>query len=586
MKALALDDFTGGLNDTVSLDSLKPNELIKAENVIVFKSGGIETRPGTVKVNTTSYGMEIDQSIQWPLSDGSFKHLVMANKKLYVVNASTGALTEKTALASNVIGYIVLEEKLFFVDGNEYYVYGFFKYTSLSGTQTIATNDIVKNIGSSGGGVANHFYKAKAAHGSTDLGTTNYADTSKWTDVTDGIIPDDIRAVPVDGKGAVAGADLANVRKCTMMEFHSPSARVFFSGNPTDATAVYFSEINNAYAVLGSSKLTPSSAAGPVTGLQSFMSSLLVSYKRTWMYWDGVSVGTDARWRRVPLNAGCVNHWAKAATPYSITFWGNDGIYVIYPGMLMEDVAVLATRELYSRVDENKVEVSLKAMKNPSNVRLKYFDGNLYMAYGTVQGAKNDTVLVLNWDLKNFVKYTGWQVNDWHVGDTEELQFVSKNYLLRVSVDALSDIDVTTGTAKAISVAAWTAPLKLGHATDSFTIKRLDSVYVAAKQYETDEFDSAFTVSVVSDYSQKEYSDGSVNESLVWGRDFGLRWGFVELAIQKILYGKAAFRHAVKIESSALNNKWFIYSVGFLFDPRDGSEASSMHESMTEWITD
>lgn len=590
MKTLALNDFTGGLNDTVSQDSLKPNELVKADNVMVFKSGGIETRPGTVALNSVSYAAEIDQDIQWPLSDGSYIHLVMKGSKLYLVNPMTGELTEKITLAKSVIGYIILDEKLFFVDGNNYYVYGFFKYTSASGTQTIALGDIIKNIGSSGGGTANHFYKAKAAHGSTNLGTENFSNTTKWEDVTFGIIPDDIRAVPPDGKGTVSGADLTNVKKCTMIEYHSPSNRVFFSGNPSDATAVYFSELSNQYAVLGSSKLTPSSSAGPVTGLQAFMSALLVSYKRSWMYWDGVSIGTDAKWRKIPLSAGCVNHWAKSITPYSMTFWGSDGIYVIYPGMLMEDVAVLATRELYTRVDENKVETAVKSMKNPQNVRLKYFDGNLYMAYGTVQGQRNDSVLVLNWDLKSFVKFTGWQVNDWHVGDEEELWFASKNYILKVKDSAFNDVNVDTGAAKAIVAKAWTPPLKLGQAADAFIMKRLDMVFVAARQYETEDFTSDIAVEISSDYVQTEQTALSgqavINESLVWGRQFGLIWGFIDLVIQKVLYGRVGFRHSVKIESNKIDNKWFVYSLGFLFDSRDGTEAAGINDTTTGWITD
>jgi hypothetical protein len=590
LSRMALNDFTGGLNDTVSLDSLKPNELVRADNVMVFKSGGIETRPGTSKLNATSYGTEIDQDISWPLSDGTFIHLIMRGSKLYKVDDTTGVVVEKKALSAAVIGYAVVEEKLFFVDGVEYFVYGHFRFTSASGTQTIALNDIVKNIGSSGGGATGHFFKALAAHGSTNLGTENFNNVVKWQDVTDGIIPDDIRAVPIDGKGTVSGADLTNIRKCTMMEYHPSSGRIFYAGNPQDATVLYYGEILNAYAAVGSAVVRPTSASGPITGLQAFMSSLLVSYKRAWMYWDGITIGVDAKWRRMPLAVGCVNHWAKALTPYSLTFWGNDGIYTIYPGLLMDSVTVVATKELYSRLDENKVELSIKSMKNPERVRVCYFDGNLYFAYGDVQGQRNNKVLVLNWDLKSFVKITGWQVNDWHIGDNEELWFASKNYILKYTSESINDIDVDTGAAKAVAAKAWIPPLKLGSISDAFIMKRLNTVFVCAKQYEDDDSTANMQVELSSDYvsvtNPTVSGQVAINESLVWGRQWGLVWGFIDLVVQRITYGKVGFRHAVKIESETVDNRWFLYSLGFEFAGLDGTEAIAVNATETPWITD
>jgi len=579
-----LNDFTGGLNDTVSLDSLKPNELIKADNVLVFKSGGIETRSGVSVLNEESYDAEIDQDIMWLLSDGTYRHLVMSESFLHSVDDSDGTLTSKIELQSDVIGYVVYEDKLFFVDGDNYYVYGYFKYTSASGTQTIAINDIVKNIASSGGGTAGHFYKAKAGHGSTALGTEDYSNATKWEDVTDGSIPDDIRAVPADGKGTVSGNDLSKVKKCTILEFHPLSYRVFAAGNPDDPTAVYFSEINNQYAFKGSSVLYPTSAAGPIKCLQSFMSYMLVGYKREWMYWDGVKVGTDAEWRRVPIPSGCVNHWAKVLTPYSLTFWGNDGLYIVYPGILIPDVTVVATKELYTRIDENKVEVAFKSMCNPDDVRLTYHDGNVYFAYGTVLGGRNNSVLVLNWDLKTFVMFTGWQVNDWHLSDEGSLWFASKNYILKYDSATFNDIDVDSGEEKAIAVKAWTPPLKLGNITDSFIMKHLKNVYVAAKQYEGDDA-STLGVTITSDYTEASVTT-PVLKSFVWGLEYGLFWGFVDLVVLRVEYGRMGFRHALRLESAAIDNHWFIYSLGFDFEKLDGTEAMVVRAAPTDWITD
>lgn len=584
MSYLVLRDFTGGLNDTIPYDSLRPNELIRADNILVFKTGGAEVRPGTLKFNSTSYAAEVDQDISYYLSDGSFIHLVMVGNILYKVNNSTGALTSKKALARATIGYFVYENKLFFVDGNDYYVYGYFKFTSASGTQTIALNDVVKNIASSGGGTANHFYKAKAAHGSTNLGTENYANTSKWDDITDGSIPDDIRSVPADGKGTVSGNDLSNIKRCTILEYHPHSYRVFAAGDSTDPTALYYTEIDNPYAHVPASVLRPKSGAGPITALKSFVNSMLISYKRLWKYWDGIEVGTDAQFGDVPIPTGCINNWAVAMTPYSLTFWGADGPYVIYPGILIKDLTVMATNEMYQRLDEGKVEAAVKTMLNPDKVRIVYHDGNVYFAYGTTTG-RNDSVLVMNWDTKTFVKYTGWQVNDWHISSTEELWFATKNYILKQSSTAYSDINTSTGAKKAIDVKMYLPPLNLGDIRTSFLKKYLKNLFIMARQFETSSFTSDMTATIVSDY-QETTASFSAFESLVWGTRWGLAYGFVDLVIKRMDCAKKAFRHSLQLESNIVDNHWFLYTLGYEYTALEDSEATSVNINLTPWITD
>ena len=587
VKMFSLDDFTGGLNTTVSMDSLKENTLIHADNVSVFRSGGIEFRSGTEALNGASYGVEIDQDIMWYLPAGGYIHLVMHSKKLYKVNDTTGVLTLKATLASFEVGYVVFQDKLFFVDGNNYYVYGYYKFRSDDGTETIAADDIVKYLGGGGGGVTNAYYKAKAAHGSIDLGAEDFTDTARWTNVTDGAIPDDIREVPIDGAGVVSGATLDKIKKCTMLEFHPISYRIFAAGNPSDPTALYFSEINNPYAFKGSSELRPTSAAGPITGLQSFVQSMLVSYTRKWMFWDGIKVGTDVEWGTLPIPTGCVNHWAKVLTPYSLTFWGTDGLYIVYPGILIKDLVVIATKELYTKIDGNKIEDDIKAMKNPDRVRLLYHDEKVYFAYGTAQGQRNNIVMVLNWDTKTFVRFTGWQVNDWHVTENNQIWFVSKNYILKYTEGVYNDVNVLTGAPKPIHVYVALPPLKLGGSQSIFLQKELRHLYVAAKQPLDEENTSTFNLSIVSDYVTRGPFLADVKESLVWGGNWGLKYGFVDLVVKRAECGKKGFRHGIIIESNELDNHAFIYSLGFEFVLLDGSEAGAINaEGNLSWIQD
>ena len=579
-------EFTGGLNDTVALDSLKENELVAADNVNVFKSGGIEVRYGCKKLNSASYAAEVDQDIMMYLSNGVALHFVMIDKDLYKVNATTYAVTKLKDLARETIGWFVYEDKLFFVDGTGYYVYGYYEFTSASGSEDIAKDDIVKNIASSGGGIAGHFYKAKSALGVIALGTENYANTTNWEDVTDGYVPNDIRDVPVDGKGVVAGNDLTNIKKCTILEFHPLSYRLFAAGNSDAPTALYYSEVDNPYAFISTSILLPTSSAGSIKGLKSFMQSMLVSYERVWMYWDGIEVGTDVEWGRLPIPTGCLNHNAVALTPYSMTFWGTDGLYIIYPGMLIRDSVVLPTKELYTKIDDNKVETAVKSMKNPENVRVVFHDGNVYFAYGTEEDERNNTVLVLNWELKCFVKYTGWQVNDWHITALGELGFASLNYLLQQDTTSYNDINVTTGEEKAIEPYAKTVPFKLGSITNAFLQKELRHVYLSAKQYVDEDYTSKVSITVGSDYLDVGPNIADINLDLIWGREWELKYGFVDLVVLRVESGKNGFRHSVILESDSLDNHWLIYALGFEYVVLDGSEAMAVNAPKTAWITD
>jgi len=579
----AFRDFTGGYNDTSSFDSLKDNELMAAENIVVSKSGAYPRR-GCVALNKTSYASNMTQIIEWPLSDGNYKHLVMKGKKLCLMASTEGTLTEKIELNSTMISYVVYKDRLFFVDGNEYYVYGDYGLTSQSGSVDIKTGDIVKNLKSTGG-EKNHFYKALGNHGSTDLGTEDYSVSSKWADVTDGIIPDDIRAVVADAD--VEGVDLTNIKKCTILEFHQPSLRIFASGNPDNGAAVYFSEPDNPFAFKGSSELYPTSALGPVTGLQPFMSTLMASYKTGWRVWSGIEVGLDAAWKPVPIPAGCVNHWAKTLTPDSLTFWGNDGLYTVYPSILIEETAMLVGNTRYQRLDEDKVEKAVKSSTSNDTIRVTYYDGDVYFAYSDVDTTGthyNNKVLLMNWAKKSFVLNTGWQVNDWVKAKGTELWFATKNYLLKADT-GLNDWDVEKGKAKPIHCVFEPKALSLGNFAQAFYMKFLKTLYISGKEIIDVELKSEINVTVKSDFWELE-GEADFIRSLIWGRDWGKKYGHCDNNIQALDVNKKGFRHRIRIESETADNDWHVYSLGCEYEVLDGSQAERIESGDLSHIVD
>ncbi|HQA48079.1 MAG TPA: hypothetical protein PK985_06090, partial [Bacillota bacterium] len=116
---VSYSDITGGMNDTVSPDSLKDNEARHIENFVIAKDGGVVVRAGTKMINEDSFDGEIDQVIEWVLSDGSVILLNMIDKKLYelVKNADTGKIgkTLKIELAKETISYAPYKNVFYFL---------------------------------------------------------------------------------------------------------------------------------------------------------------------------------------------------------------------------------------------------------------------------------------------------------------------------------------------------------------------------------------------------------------------------------------------------------------------------------------
>lgn len=190
-----------GYNDTAAPSELKNSECRILINMDLDESGGAETRAGTEKINSTSYGHEVEQEFEWLVSGASRKLAVM-NSKVFLVNTD-GTLTEKLSINDATIDIITIQNVLYIMDGAEIYEWGKYDYSALEESVSIELDDIVYNMpGSSGGGTEKHFYKAKAAHGTTNLTTENFGNTTKWEDVTDiaGVISNVIRPVkPYNG---------------------------------------------------------------------------------------------------------------------------------------------------------------------------------------------------------------------------------------------------------------------------------------------------------------------------------------------------------------------------------------------------
>jgi hypothetical protein len=115
-KLGAYVNFNRGRNGTASADSLLAEEMREAINVDLMPRGGYSQRKGCSKAIQTSLGATgISQLIKFP-----GQNLAVINNKLVKWDGTV----IKDALASNSIGYeYFTNNKLYFVDGTQYYVY-------------------------------------------------------------------------------------------------------------------------------------------------------------------------------------------------------------------------------------------------------------------------------------------------------------------------------------------------------------------------------------------------------------------------------------------------------------------------------
>ena len=372
--------------------------------------------------------------------------------------------------------------------------------------------------------------------------------------------------------------DLAPIRKCTMFAFHTSSYRVFASGNPDD-NAVYYSEIGQpAYFVSAYNKVYPSINYGIAKGITQLSESILVSYEDGWYAWDGITPLDDATWKPLNLPYGCVSHRSIAKTPYSFMFLGRNGVYVVSASILSSELVMLQGEDIIKNVTENRIDKTIASIVNPTNCRAVFYDNVYYLAYG-IDSAGNTRVLKYEWGTKSFTTITGWKVNAWTY-DSSNLFFASTNYVLRTN-DSESDIDVETGEEKAIEFHIRTKEYPLGN---PFMNKCLNLLGFIFKQPQYENADaSSVNMKVLTGYTSYGYEyelDGTavaetlvfgttITESLVWGRDWGLIWGFTEAIVKMVELTLVSNTFQIDIQNNNLNDPIILIGIGFVYEETD-----------------
>jgi hypothetical protein len=582
MTELFYSDFTGGFNDTTPSSNLKDNELVVCENAFPHPRGGIEKRKGCTKYVPYEIRSDYDDRlIEFLHSDGSSYLLCIEDGILKIVEELSAFYLPYSGIdfMHKVLAIVQYMDRLYFTFEHVYYVgdsmtpvytyhyavYGHWHYATNEGTKTLYEKDIVKNIGNNTGAIGHYYLYDKTVSASINLGTTNFADTSTWMDVTH-------KSIPAYPSYVASYSDSTNnlepIKKCRFMVLHQPSKRFFAAGNPDDPGALYFSEIDKPNYFKATSKVYPTNAAGPITGLICADESIFVSYKRCWYAYTGIFPGIDAVWKPLNIPVGAVNDRAICLTPRSITFVSEKDIWIMNPLSLRNDYVKVPTDDEFLNLSDTRIRNTMETIKKPELIRIIYHDNKVFIAYNDSDtGVSCNKVLVLDWDTKSFVKITGWDVSSLCSRYNGDLLFYSRYYSsiqhryvfsILKGFSSYSDYDLAADVEIPIDFKIVT---KL-YALDTYRNKILSLLYIDAKRYIENTVNSCFDINLESE-SFDEYLVASILDKY-YTNNHNLEY---QNYVAKVDH--SGFKFQINInDNNASNtiNPIFIYTIGFIFN--------------------
>jgi hypothetical protein len=378
-------------------------------------------------------------------------------------------------------------------------------------------------------------------------------------------------------EGKTDDNDLSPIRKCRMFVYHPGSARVFAAGNPDD-NGLFYSEIGiPTYFNSAINKVYPSNGYGRITALGLLSDSVLVSYEDGWYAWRGItplSGQNPAEWKQLNIPNGCVCHDSLKLAPYSFIFLGKDGIYNISASILEYEIVMLQGRNVIQKITANRIDKVIASIADKKKCR-GIFDNNVYyLAFNVLEDAANSRVIKYEFDTKSFTIVTGWNVNKW-IRDPENLYFASKNYLMKANA-GYSDIDVETGEPKPIAVHVLTKEFDLG---SPLTQKFCRLAGLVFKQ-DISEIESQIDINLKAGYESYKVNGVTVSESLIYGRAWGLRWGYREAVTTVIEYIQVSNTFQIEFRNERLDDPVTLIAIGFEYRDADVVRPGNMKDEV------
>jgi len=553
------DDFRKGMNDTTSPNQLKDNEMFYAQNVILNERGGFKTRKGTVNINTDALGGNIQNMTEWIVGAEERLVIVRTHPTTSDIEVGTlnndGSFTAIQVVSTINVKFVILSNKLFIIDNNDEKIYSWGAYDfNASGTHDIIIGDVVLDTDG-------EFYQSLKDKTSINLETEDYTVVADWENVTsfNNVVSTVVKEM---NESDDVENDMSPIKKCTMFAFHNESLRMFASGNPENPSAIYYSEFNDFGFFKATSILYPTTSEGKVTAIADFGNSLMVSYTNRWYHYQGVDVTTDATWKPLPLNYGCVSHNSLVITPMSMTYLGRNNIHKIDINLVSNQVISLQSFEMINSLTQGVLEKLTENIKNKTISNAVFFEGKYMLAYCDDETLDyNNKVLIIDWKTQGFAIYSGWKTHKLLSKSNGDLIMASNDYILKQD-DIYNDFDVETGEYKAIELHVVTK----NYYMDTFlNPKMLKRFFVVLQQQEQEE--SSIDIRINGNYMIEELNNIELNESLIWEiRKWETRWGWSDMIIRNTYIEKKANYFNVEIKNYNLDDPITFYAVGFEYE--------------------
>lgn len=362
-------------------------------------------------------------------------------------------------------------------------------------------------------------------------------------------------------------SQLATIKKCKYIE--SRSDRIFCSGNPEAANALYYSQVGDpTYFKGGSYVVNAASADGDViTGLREFNEAMLVFKAHGIWAWFGYDITSDVKFVKLNVHTGTTHYRTICNVNSLLTYLGDDGVYALkstYSGGLdtirLSDAIGDVFEDIYSA--SNKFENMGNAVYEKGKLVLSFPSGEASNGYC------NTTVVCHvasgGSDATPWTIYKGTVSNAVMRSGDGEVYYASAigRRLFKYDEDAYTDAD------EDIEFKVQTKDYDMG---SPIHLKKIKMVWIALNQYK--EVDSKTDIQVQVDYIRQSFEEVSGSESWAWGKAVmgKSKWGWLDTVTRTLKVSTKGLRCGLTFTdktTTAAPNRLFLYGVSFGFKPK------------------
>lgn len=373
--------------------------------------------------------------------------------------------------------------------------------------------------------------------------------------------------VGIYGDNIKANNNLDAIRKCRYSCYHPKSLRCFFTGNPDDPSAVYYSEYADPTKVLNTSVIYPTTGDGPATAINTFGDSVLVHYKNNSIWkWAGIDPEEDATWTEIPAGASAVSAKTVNLTPNSLSFLANGAWIAMNPVILHYSTGMQPGEEVVRNLARKRVEKIIRNIENPE-IAVSVFDAKRQrslLAYTSDEAVRNNYILVYDWSLDAFTRYTDIQANDLLVRMNGDILVATNGYILKFTEKYLH---------------ADGSPVKMDILTKAYNLdypyhkKRITRLFMTLFNPETVECQVTARV-FVDGVLEAELIETTLYDSFIWGDEWGKRWGSTDLVTTRTKVSESGHRIQLEFineerdkDGNPEDAPCIIYGIAFEFRP-------------------